>query len=437
MNLPTASDMESIHQEKSPVILLEDVGVRYRLPSEKIPTLKEYVIRALRGQIRHQTFWALQNINLAVYPGEVFGIIGPNGAGKSTLLKVVSRVLRPTRGRVRVVGKVAPLLELGAGFDFELTGRENIFLNGAILGYSKREMEKRVDRIVEFAGLQDFIDAPLRTYSSGMVARLGFAVATDERPEILIVDEILSVGDTEFQTRSFERIQSFQAQGTTILLVTHDIGRVETMCQRAIFLSHGQIVAYGSSAQVVDRYLGRIRQREEARLAEAQTEAQPWRWGNRKIEITKVEFLDEKGQPKNIFQTGDYFALRIEYEAHEPIDSPVFGMAIFHNDGTHITGPNTQFAGLDLGRVEGRGWVLYEVEHLPLLEGLYHISVAVHNWQDNEMFDYHDREYHIRTIRSEKVKERYGYFTLRGQWKPMVGDEQVNVISIPSNQIRR
>lgn len=408
--------METAQSEKSPVIVLKDVGVRYRLPSEKIPTLKEYVIRTLRGQVKQQTFWALQNINLEVYPGEVFGIVGPNGAGKSTLLKVVSRVLRPTKGRVRVVGKVAPLLELGAGFDFELTGRENIFLNGAILGYSKREMQKRVDRIVEFAGLGDFIDAPLRTYSSGMVARLGFAVATDERPEILIVDEILSVGDTEFQTRSFERIQSFQAQGTTILLVTHDVGRVETMCQRAIFLSHGQIVAAGSASHVVDRYLGRIRQREEARLAEAQTAEQAWRWGNRKIEITKVEFLDEQGQPKNIFQTGDYFALRIEYEAHQPIESPVFGMAIHHNDGTHITGPNTQFAGLDLGRVEGKGWVLYEVERLPLLEGLYKVSVAVHNKDDSEMYDDHDQGYQVRIVRNENTHERYGYLTLNGRW---------------------
>lgn len=410
----TASEAHLAQLGKTPVILLENVGVRYRLPTEKIPTLKEYVIRSLRRQVSHQTFWALQNINLEVYSGEVFGIIGPNGAGKSTLLKVVSRVLRPTTGRVRVVGKVAPLLELGAGFDYELTGRENIFLNGAILGYSKREMEKRVDHIVEFAGLQDFIDAPLRTYSSGMVARLGFAVATDERPEILIVDEILSVGDTEFQTRSFERIQNFQAQGTTILLVTHDIGRVETMCQRAIFLSHGQIVAGGSAAKVVDRYLGRIRQREEERLAEQVSEEQFWRWGNRKIEITQVEFLDEHGQPKNIFQTGEYFGLRIEYEAHEPIDSPVFGMAIFHNDGTHITGPNTQFAGLDLGRVEGRGWVLYEVERLPLLQGLYKVSVAVHNTSDSEMYDDHDQGYQIRVENSNR--EIYGYISLSGKW---------------------
>lgn len=419
MNLPTVSEPSKMDRDIQPVIQLMDVGVRYRMPSEKIPTLKEYVIRTLRGQITHQTFWALQNINVEVYPGEVFGIIGPNGAGKSTLLKVVARVLRPTKGRVRVRGKVAPLLELGAGFDFELTGRENIFLNGAILGFSKRDMEKRFDRIVEFAGLKDFIDAPLRTYSSGMVARLGFAVATDARPEILIVDEILSVGDTEFQTKSFERIQSFQAQGTTILLVTHDVNRVETMCQRAIFLSHGQVVAEGNATHVVDRYLGRIRQKEEQRLKENQLEKQEWRWGNRKIEITKVEFLDKEGQAKNIFHTGEYFALRMEYEAHEPIESPVFGMAIHHNDGTHITGPNTQFAGLDLGPVDGKGWVLYEVDRLPLLEGLYHVSVAVHNEADTEMFDYHDKYYQIRISKQNNndINEKYGLISLNGHWR--------------------
>ncbi|MGB9668932.1 MAG: ABC transporter ATP-binding protein [Anaerolineales bacterium] len=416
--MPTVSKPSKEVWDTQAVIQLMDVGVRYRMPSEKIPTLKEYVIRTLRRQISHQTFWALQNINVDVYPGEVFGIIGPNGAGKSTLLKVVARVLRPTRGRVRVRGKVAPLLELGAGFDFELTGRENIFLNGAILGFSKRDMEKRLDRIVEFAGLKDFIDAPLRTYSSGMVARLGFAVATDARPEILIVDEILSVGDTEFQTRSFERIQSFQALGTTILLVTHDVNRVETMCQRAIFLSHGQVVVEGNASYVVDRYLGRIRRAEEARLTDERANREDGRWGNRKIEISKVEFIDKDGNSKNIFQTGDYFAMRIEYLAHEAIESPVFGMAIHHNDGTHITGPNTQFAGLDLGRVEGKGWVLYEVEKLPLLEGLYYVSVAVHNWLDNEMFDYHDRNYQIRIINSDKiVKEKYGLISIFGEWK--------------------
>jgi ABC-type polysaccharide/polyol phosphate transport system ATPase subunit len=405
-------------ENHQPVIQLENVGVRYRVPRERIPSLKEYIIRWLKRQVSYQTFWALQNIHLDIFGGEVFGIIGPNGAGKSTLLKVVARVLRPTRGHVRVVGKVAPLLELGAGFDFELTGRENIYLNSAILGYSNKEMERRVERIVEFAGLQDFIDAPLRTYSSGMVARLGFAVATDERSEILIVDEVLSVGDTEFQTRSFDRIQSFQAEGTTILLVTHDVGRVESMCQRALLLSHGQIVSVGEAGAIVDRYLGRIRQKEEQSLQKGQTQQDGSRWGNRKVEIQRVEFLDEKGNPKNIYSTGDYFAMRLEYEAHEPVVSPVFGMAIFHNDGTHITGPNTQFAGLDLGLVEGKGWVLYEVPKLPLLDGLYRVSVAVHDQYDKEMIDMQDRFYSFRVNNLHDVPhELYGRISLFGIWK--------------------
>jgi ABC-type polysaccharide/polyol phosphate transport system ATPase subunit len=228
MSLHTAFSQPKT-QRNEPMIVLDDVAVCYRVPKEQIPSFKEFIIRWAKGDVSYQEFWALKNINLKVRRGEVLGIIGPNGAGKSTLLKVVARVLRPTKGRVQINGKVAPLLELGAGFDFELTGRENIYLNSAILGYSSSNIDKRFDRMVEFAGLGEFIDAPLRTYSTGMVARLGFAVATDVRPEILIVDEILGVGDAEFQTKSFERIQSFQAEGTTILLVSHSLGKIEEM----------------------------------------------------------------------------------------------------------------------------------------------------------------------------------------------------------------
>ena len=192
---------------------------------------------------------------MQIQRGEVFGIIGPNGAGKSTLLKVVSRVLRPTSGHLHVRGRISPLLELGAGFDPELTGRENVYLNGAILGYSTTEIDECFDEIIEFAGLPEFIDAPVRTYSSGMYARLGFSVATMKRPEILIVDEILGVGDAEFQTKSYERIQRFQGEGTTILLVSHSLERVKELCARAIWLDHGKIIAQGSAEQVVDQYL--------------------------------------------------------------------------------------------------------------------------------------------------------------------------------------
>ncbi|HWQ84029.1 MAG TPA: ABC transporter ATP-binding protein, partial [Anaerolineales bacterium] len=248
----TESKPGMIVHKSDPVIELSSVSVRYRVPQERIPSLKEYAIRWLKGQINYQEFWALRSIDLDIQPGEVFGIIGPNGAGKSTLLKVVSRVLRPTQGNLRVRGRISPLLELGAGFDPELTGRENVYLNGAILGYSKAEIAECFEEIVEFAGLPEFIDAPVRTYSSGMYARLGFSVATMKRPEILIVDEILGVGDAEFQTKSYERIQRFQGEGTTILLVSHSMERVKEICARAIWLDHGEIIARGSADQVVD-----------------------------------------------------------------------------------------------------------------------------------------------------------------------------------------
>lgn len=236
------------------MIQLENVSIRFRVPHERIPTIKEYAIRRLRRSITYHDFWALRHINLEVQHGEVFGIVGPNGAGKSTLLKVVSRVLRPTEGRIRVRGRVAPLLELGAGFDYELTGRENIFLNGAILGFTHQDIAERLERIIGFSGLQEFINSPLRTYSTGMIARLGFSVATDVQPDILIVDEILSVGDEEFQQKSTARIKSFGQNGTTIFLVSHSLAMVQTMCTRAAWLSHGAIKAIGTAGEVVQSY---------------------------------------------------------------------------------------------------------------------------------------------------------------------------------------
>lgn len=236
------------------IIRLENVSVRYRVPHERINTFKEYMIQRMKGQLHFETFWALKDVNLSVKRGEVFGIVGPNGAGKSTLLKLVARVLYPTDGRVWVRGLVAPLLELGAGFHPELSGRENVYLNGAILGYTRAEMEKKFERIVEFSELQDFIDAPLRNYSSGMLARLGFAVATDEKPDILIVDEILGVGDEAFQRKCSARIESFQNQGTSILLVSHNSATIAEMCERVLWLDHGHVRALGEVTPVLQAY---------------------------------------------------------------------------------------------------------------------------------------------------------------------------------------
>jgi ABC-2 type transport system ATP-binding protein/lipopolysaccharide transport system ATP-binding protein len=260
MNLRTApetglfSASDSLSPSNDTVVLLENVTVRYRLPREKVRTLKEYAIRRIQGKIENIDFLALKNVSLQVKKGEVFGLIGPNGAGKTTLLRLVARVMRPSAGRVVVVGRVAPLLAMGAGFHPELTGRENIFLNGAILGFTRREMEEKFERIVDFAELWDFIDAPLRTYSSGMMARLGFAVATDTVPDILIVDEVLSVGDIAFQEKGLNRIRQFQDQGTTIFLVSHSMETIEKMCTRAAWLNHGEIIQLGHAQEVVKMF---------------------------------------------------------------------------------------------------------------------------------------------------------------------------------------
>ena len=237
------------------VINLQDVSVKYRVPTEQVATLKEYVIRMLQGRrIEYRAFWALKGLDLEVRQGESLGIIGRNGAGKSTLLKVVARVLRPTTGRVRVRGSVAPLIELGAGFHPELTGRENVYLNGAMLGFSQAQMKERFERIVEFAELGPFIDAALRSYSSGMVVRLGFAVATEVNPDILIIDEVLSVGDEAFQEKCRARMAEFRARGTTILFVSHALQTVRTICDRAVWIEAGQIRASGDVGEVIDAY---------------------------------------------------------------------------------------------------------------------------------------------------------------------------------------
>lgn len=237
------------------LVSLEEVSVCYRLPKEYIPSFKEFAIRWLGRRVAYHEHWGLRDLSLSVSPGEVVGVIGPNGAGKSTLLKVIARVLKPTQGRVRVTGRIGPLIELNAGFDSELTGRENVYLNGAILGLTRRDIDRRFDSIVAFAELEEFIDAPVRTYSSGMLARLGFACVTDSDADILLVDEVLAVGDEAFAHKCLERIRRYREAGAAILLVTHDMNTVRAMCTRAVWLAKGRKQAEGEPNTVVDRYL--------------------------------------------------------------------------------------------------------------------------------------------------------------------------------------
>ena len=235
-------------------IRLENVTVRYRRPRERIWTLKEYAIRKLKRRIFFDDFRALHDFNLEISPGETVGVIGRNGAGKTTLLRLIARVITPTIGRIVVVGRTAPLLELGIGLQGELTGRENILLQGALLGFSRAEMRRRMDRIVEWSGLTDFIDAPMRTYSTGMAARLAFSVASDVDPDILLVDEVFAVGDERFQLKCQERMESFRKAGKTILFVSHALAQVRETCQRAVWIHEGGIVKDGDAAAITEAY---------------------------------------------------------------------------------------------------------------------------------------------------------------------------------------
>ena len=240
-----------------PVIRLEDVSVQFRVPHERLRSLKEYTIRALQNRVTYEERLAVRGVSFEVRQGETLGLIGPNGAGKSTLLKLIARVLRPSAGRVRVWGRVAPMLDYGAGFHPDLTGRENLYLNGTLLGLSHRTLDAAYDRIVDFAELRDLIDAPIRTYSSGMVARLGFAIATEQRPDILLMDEVLAVGDRAFQAKCTERFNTFRAGGTALVLVSHEMTLVTKTCERVAWIDHGALRQIGPAAEVVAAYTQR------------------------------------------------------------------------------------------------------------------------------------------------------------------------------------
>ncbi len=380
-------------------------------------------------EIEKKNFWVLKDINFEVLPGETISIIGANGAGKSTLLKLLTSIIRPTYGTIEINGRISALLELGTGFHPDLSGRENVYLNGAILGLSRAQIKQKLDKIIAFAELERFIDVPVRNYSSGMYVRLGFSVAVHTDPEILIIDEVLAVGDAAFQRKCMERIDQLRDKGVTIVLVTHSTDTVRNICQRAIWLNKGKIQADGPVDTVIKQYTWytyeenptlsvAVPEEEEPQEEEPESPQEPIevpkRWGSGEVTIEQVRFLDAAEKPRDFFATGEPITLEICYRTIQRINRPVFGMAIHHNDGTHVTGPNTKFSGQKIPWIEGEGVVRYTVPSLSLLEGTYHVSVAVHNWKDTQMFDYHDQLYLFHVMPTEG--ERYGLMTLNGGW---------------------
>jgi ABC-type polysaccharide/polyol phosphate transport system ATPase subunit len=385
----------------APAISIRDVSKRFRLyRGRRVFTVKDLFVRGGRvGLFAGEEMWALRNVSLELVRGRMVGIVGSNGSGKSTLLKLIGGILKPTSGTVSVTGRLSALIELGAGFHPEFTGRENVFINGVLLGLSRAEIRERFDEIVAFAGLSPYIDNPVKTYSSGMYMRLGFAIAVTVDPDILLIDEVLAVGDESFQHKCVSKIQEFKGRGKTIVLVTHDLGSVERLCDEAVWLEGGRLMARGGPREIIDRYLGQVAQEEAAVLDAAHEQAEEalsagtaQRWGSREIEITAVRLTDQAGHERYLYETGEPCTIRLAFRAQRPIEDPVFGIGIFRKDGVCCYGTNTAIDGLAVSKLAGSGEVAVRIGRLELVEGEYLLDVAAHA-RDGHPYDYHSRLY--------------------------------------------
>ncbi|MBN1268704.1 MAG: ABC transporter ATP-binding protein [Kiritimatiellae bacterium] len=345
------------------------------------PTLFGTLIRGLRGQ-RPAPFWALRDVTFAVEKGQTVGVIGPNGSGKSSLLGLVSGTIAPSEGAVRAEGRISSLLELGAGFHPDLSGRENVYLNGAILGIPREDIRKRFDRIVEFAGLRDFIDMPVKHYSSGMYVRLGFAIAVEMDPDVLLIDEVLAVGDTAFQLKCLDRIRDFQKRGKTLLFVSHALQTVEEFCDEVFLIHGGKLVERGDPADTILKYL-------RSYMGQGGL-VHTTEYGSREVEITDVHFRDESGQETATFVTDGAMTVDISYAAHQRIEKPVFGFSIKTGNGFYIFGSNTQTMEYPLEHVEGAGVMRLHLAPLRLMAGNFFLSLSIHSW--DHLVQYHRRE---------------------------------------------
>jgi ABC-type polysaccharide/polyol phosphate transport system ATPase subunit len=404
---------------------IEDVSKDYRLWGRRsqFATLKSALLKRDLKLAPDAAVAALRNVSFAVDRGEAFGIIGRNGSGKSTLLKLISGILKPTSGKVIVNGRVAALIELGAGFHPEITGRENIYINGIMLGLSRREIDQRFDKIVEFSGIADFLDQPVKTYSSGMYVRLGFAVAVHVDPDVLLIDEVLSVGDEEFSARCIAKIQEMKYRGVTLLFVTHQLDQVRNLCDRALWLDRGRTEAIGDPMRVVDAYLqevsGTPAPQEEPSAPAPEPEKEKAkdhdeeRWGSGEIVLKRVALTDHQGRELVALGAGTPVILDLDVDVRVPQDDFVFGVGIYHADGTCVYGTNTDVEGYAPEKIEGPVRVRFVVPSLDLVAGTYRIDAAVHT-RNGRAFDY--RRNVLRIVVGSRVHD-IGLYRPQHEWR--------------------
>jgi ABC-type polysaccharide/polyol phosphate transport system ATPase subunit len=387
------------------------VSKRFRLYHERNQSLKAAFMRGRRAKF--DEFWALQDVDLQIPAGKTFGLIGHNGSGKSTLLKCLAGILVPDRGTIGVHGKVSALLELGAGFHPELSGRDNVYLNGSILGMSRKQIDRQFDEIVDFAGLETFIDSPVKNYSSGMYVRLGFSVAINVDPEILMVDEVLAVGDESFQRKCMEKFADFRAEGRTVVIVSHALGTMRTMCDEVAWLDHGRLLDVGPPEELVDQYIGASHE-ERVGPVEHVGDAGGARWGSHEIRIDAVEMLQD-GRPSTLAQTGADVTFRIRWSADQSIDDPVFSLAIHTREGVHVSGPNSRDGGLTMGVLRGEGHVDLHVPRLMLAPGVFDVSASIHDRTVVHVHDHWDKVLRF-DVTPGPTRDHVGILALGGSW---------------------
>lgn len=396
-------------------VAVEGVSKTFKIPHEKHSTLKQAALNLFSPK-SYEVFNALQDVSFEVKKGEFFGIIGKNGSGKSTLLKILARIYTPDNGSIEVNGKLSPFLELGVGFNPELTARENVFLGGAILGLTREEVSEKFDSIIKFAELEEFVDLKFKNYSSGMQVRLAFALAINAHAEILLMDEVLAVGDSNFQAKCLDVFGEYKRAGKTVVLVTHDISTVQRYCDRVMLMRNGKIEKIGDSQEVAAFYVGQnIVDIENKIEGDISLEKIVKKHRNKQVEIKKVDFLDAENKKKNVFSPGEDIIVRIFYKSDIEVMSPVFGVAVFSNDGVEISGPNTRTSDFKIDKIVGEGYIDFIIKENLFFTGTYRLTAGIFNWDCTSSYDFKDREYKFRVQSSERNQN--GLVNIKTLWK--------------------
>jgi ABC-2 type transport system ATP-binding protein len=404
----------NVVSEREAAVVVENVSKRFRMYHERNQSIKAALLRG--GRAKYDEFWALRDVSFEIPKGSTFGLIGENGSGKSTMLKCIARILRPNDGRIRSVGSLAALLELGSGFHPELSGRENVYLNGSILGMSKAHIEDRFDSIVDFSGIGEFIDQPVKNYSSGMYVRLGFSVAINVDPDILLVDEVLAVGDQNFQDKCMDKFAEFRKRGKTVIVVSHAMGSLRSLCDEAAWLDHGVLQKVGPASDIVDDYVDSTHSEHEV------TQAGSSRWGSGEALITSVQMLKD-GVPVTRIRTGDEVTLRLSYEASQPIPTPVFGYAIeSRKDGAYVWAFNTHDGKFAPAEISGTGSIDLHIPRMMFQPGGFSVIAGLADRTMAHHYDFVRDALHF-DVELGTPRESGGYVALGGTWGNLVGGD--------------